>query len=215
MDPFVVVSPHLDDAVLSVGQFLAGRSDCVVVTTHAGDPADLTESTEFDRNCGFANAGQALRSRRFEDDAALRELRAVPVRLGFVDDQYADDQDTIAAIADSIECEVDARGCTELLGPLGLAHPDHYATSEACLLLARSHKVWLYEELPSRVLWPELVCDRLAQLDSRGFDLELGFIGTGLVAAKARAIDAYRSQLWALDRRCLFVPERVHLVSAP
>lgn len=219
MDPFVVVSPHLDDAVLSCGQFIAGRRDTTVVTVYAGGPDDLAQSTEFDRNSGFASAHVAMRTRRKEDDAALKVLRSSPLRLGFIDDQYDnpehdDTQGTVDAIVDSIRLELSSLGCSELLGPLGLAHPDHLAVSEACLALARSCKVWLYEELPSRVLWPDQVCARLVELDERGFDTSLDFIGTGPYHEKARAVASYKSQQWALDRRCLYVPERFHRVTA-
>lgn len=219
MDAFVIVSPHLDDAVLSVGQFMAGRPDTTVVTVYAGGPDDLSQSTSYDRGCGFASALEAMHARAAEDDAALSSLQARPLRLAFIDGQYdnpAHDspQGEIEAVADALRLELLSQSCSELLGPLGLMHPDHRRTSEACLaLLDRGVTLWLYEELPYRVLWPEQVCARLVELDVRGYDVELSFIGTGPMAAKMRAVKAYASQQWALDRRCLVVPERIHRVT--
>ena len=49
----VVLSPHLDDAVLSVGRFLAASPGTVVITVFAGIPGGLG-LTRYDRSCGFA-----------------------------------------------------------------------------------------------------------------------------------------------------------------
>ena len=43
MKPVLVVSPHLDDAVYSAGQFLAGRPGAVVVTMFAGQGSGVVD----------------------------------------------------------------------------------------------------------------------------------------------------------------------------
>ena len=62
MQPALIVSPHLDDAVLSVGQVMAGRPDMTVATVFSGvprrcGPGDLTT---YDRDCGFTSAAKAI-----------------------------------------------------------------------------------------------------------------------------------------------------------
>ncbi len=214
VDSLVVCSPHLDDACLSAGQFLAGRPDAHLVTVFAGMPHDLTMSTEFDRNSGFTSAGEAVTARRAEDERAAARLHAYPVHLPYVDGQYRDDGLSPDALVDSLFEALDRVHQRTLLAPVGIVHPDHVAVSDAAVLTLTGADVdvVLYEELPGRVLWPECAAARLATLTERlgplGLRLEQVFIGTGPMAAKARAVDEYRSQRWALNRRCLFVPER-------
>lgn len=212
MDALVIASPHLDDAVLSCGQLMAGRADTTVVTVFAGLPADEVELTDFDARSGFTSGDAAVRSRRTEDGNATRLLRSDSEHLQFVDDQYRDELPDVDAIAEQLARIVEMVGGHELLAPVGLLHPDHIATSEAALQLADVYDVWLYEELPGRVLWPELAASRLANIDER-FDLAHQFIGEGPLTMKLRAVHCYVSQLWALDRRCITVPERFHRVT--
>lgn len=216
MDPLVVASPHFDDAVLSCGQLMAGRPDCVIATVFALCPPELDRTTDFDRRSGFARADDAVLRRMAEDDEAARVLRATTHRLPFIDDQYRDGPADVDGIVDALLAAVRQVDGEQLVAPLGLAHPDHVAVSEAALTIAArtSIEVTLYEELPSRVLWPEQTCERLALLRERGWSGALSFVGTGPMSTKGRAVSCYRSQAWALDRRCLFVPERYWTVTA-
>jgi LmbE family N-acetylglucosaminyl deacetylase len=95
--------------------------------------------------------------------------------------------------------------------PLGLAHEDHLVVSDAALDAVRglTVRVYLYEDLPSRVLWPDLVPARLQQLRDMAWELyPRGDMGRGDIEIKELAVRAYRSQLWALDWRSTLVPER-------
>lgn len=222
MDSIVVASPHLDDAVLSCGQFLAGRPDAHLVTVFAGEPP-TDVSTTFDRNSGFQTAQQAIYARRLEDERAAKRLHAHAVHLAFVDNQYRDLLSlglSVDDLAGGLFTALDRVQQRTLLAPLGIEHPDHMLVSTAALLclLDPDVDVVFYEELPGRVLWPEQAAARLASITEQiaplGLRLDLTFVGTGPMAAKARAVDEYRSQSWALDRRCLFVPERFHRVTS-
>lgn len=224
MDPLVVVSPHLDDAVLSCGQLMAGRPDVVVVTVFAGTPARHRMLTTYDQACGYHHASHAMRDRRYDDARALDLLRADPRHLRFLDHQYrevdVDPDPTPAEIADELETVIGGlTGLSIVLGPLGLAHPDHLLAADAvAALLARRPDLegWVYEDQPSRVLWPEQVGPRLDRWRDRGFDPRLGFVGTGELDVKERAIGCYRSQLESLRLACggnlypVLVPERHH-----
>ncbi|KAB0640285.1 PIG-L family deacetylase, partial [Burkholderia territorii] len=85
---WLVVSPHLDDAVFSCGQLLAQSPGSVVVTVFAGIPAHGTAAPPWDRRAGFRTADEAMRTRRDEDRRALGTLGAHAVWLDFLDDQY-------------------------------------------------------------------------------------------------------------------------------
>lgn len=215
MDPAVIVSPHLDDAVLSCGQLLAGRPDMVVVTVMAGYPPSTVAATTYDRQCQFLDPVEALDVRRREDAEALDLLAARPVYLPFLDGQYRPPLDQAAfellagQIASSLAMAVVNADAHAVFGPLGLVHPDHELVATAFLQVveALGIEAWLYEELPARVLWPEQVPVRL-EAAGRSGQLVLGFPGTGPKAVKQEAARCYRSQLWALDEPCYLVPER-------
>jgi LmbE family N-acetylglucosaminyl deacetylase len=76
----VVVSPHLDDAVLSLGATIraAARAgdDVCVLTVFAGDPGSVESASEWDARAGFRTGGEAARVRRDEDTAACAVLGA-------------------------------------------------------------------------------------------------------------------------------------------
>jgi LmbE family N-acetylglucosaminyl deacetylase len=95
-----VLSPHLDDAVLSIGAFLgrAARQGCdvVVVTVLANDPAADEAAGAWDAACGFDSAAAAARARRDEDSRACASLGARTHWLPYGDETYerggSDDQ---------------------------------------------------------------------------------------------------------------------------
>ncbi len=107
--PVVVVSPHLDDAVLSCAGLIAGAPATTVVTVFAGYPPvrDATTPAEFlpgttfwDQASGFAAGDDVVGLRRAEDRAALAHLGALPHWLDFLDSQYVVDPDESAQPAD-------------------------------------------------------------------------------------------------------------------
>lgn len=213
MDPLLIVSPHMDDAVLSAGQLMAGRPDVVVCTVFAGMPADRMQRTSYDANCGFDNAEHAVTRRQAEDAQALRHLHARGRHLPFVDHQYEPDlrppprQIALAVAAIITEVAPDA-----VLWPVGLGHPDHMLVAAAGRTLGTIIDVprYVYEEMPYRVLHPEQVPGALAAWDVPY--LAGDFLGTGHPGTKQRAMQAYASQLWALDRHAIRCPERFHRV---
>ena len=84
----VIVSPHLDDAVLGCGQLMA-EWGATVVTVFAGNPpAYPTPQREWDRQSGFAPGDDVMAARRDEDHRALAVLGATPQHLEFVEYTY-------------------------------------------------------------------------------------------------------------------------------
>jgi LmbE family N-acetylglucosaminyl deacetylase len=145
----VVVSPHLDDAALSLGAAIAnasaGGAAVTVLTVFAGDPDATVAAGPYDRSCGYATAGEAARARREEDRRACAALGAIPVWLPFGDAQYQlgrSEDDVWAAVAPVLE------GATAVLVPgFPLVPPDHAWIAR--LILARSiSRIGLYVEQP-------------------------------------------------------------------
>jgi hypothetical protein len=81
----VVLSPHLDDAVLSVYGRLGPET--TVVTALAGLPPEGCLSN-WDAQSGATDSRARMAERREEDRRALERSGAVPVHLDFADRQY-------------------------------------------------------------------------------------------------------------------------------
>lgn len=201
--PVLVISPHLDDAALSVGQLLAGHPGSTVVTVFAGEPAPGLVS-DFDASCGFRDSRQAMAHRRREDLAALNVLRAGPVHLPFLGRGHGDpdsDDDIVAALG----AEIDRAGVDVVIGPVGLVHPDHERVSRLWRTAVDQRPgvaAVAYEELPYRRMAP-----RRAQRAAVG--LRAGGAvpyapGGGDLGVKAQALLHYVSQLkWVFPPECL------------
>jgi LmbE family N-acetylglucosaminyl deacetylase len=125
-DEVVVVSPHLDDAVLSLGAAIAAATRTgarvTVLTVLAGDPGSALEAGQWDRSAGFATLGEAVRARRREDERACELVGARPVWLPYCDEQYPRGGTDEAIRADVVA----AVGSAAVLIPgHPLKHPDH------------------------------------------------------------------------------------------
>jgi LmbE family N-acetylglucosaminyl deacetylase len=121
----VVVSPHLDDAVLSLGATLAhaqrAEIEIVNLTVFAGDPSSTALPSRWDRKCGFSSAGAAARRRRAEDAAACEIIGMTPAWLPFRDEPHGGDR---AEVWSAVE-PVLKRADLALVPGFPLGHPDH------------------------------------------------------------------------------------------
>src|ERR1700693_642199 len=81
LERVVIVSPHLDDAVLGCGNFMAAHPRVVVVTVFAGNPPEYPANPmrKWDVQSGFGPGDDVMETRRREDHAALAALDATPV----------------------------------------------------------------------------------------------------------------------------------------
>jgi LmbE family N-acetylglucosaminyl deacetylase len=223
MAPIGVISPHLDDAVLSCGRLLWAHPGSVVVTVFDGGPAAINPITWWDAESGFGAGDDVIAARHAEDAAALAVLGASGVYLGFWDAQYRDGAYGYAGghgaaleaqVADALDAVVTDAGTatTMWLMPLGLVHPDHQAAHGAARAVARRQPAlgWaVYEELPYYDEFPDSVLPARAGLEAEGFALALpddDVAGAGAGAAgsadgagaKAGAIGCYPTQCRAL-----------------
>jgi LmbE family N-acetylglucosaminyl deacetylase len=192
-----VLSPHLDDAVLSLGAAIAASSDAeiAIVTVLAGDPDSNLPAGEWDADAGFRTAGEAARARRREDELACSDVGARPVWLPFADEQYPRDQgdgEIWAAVREAVGAAE-----TVLLPGYPLMHQDH----AWLLALAQreglpGRRVGLYIEQPYAAWALRAPGDGWAPL-AAAFPHRL---------TKARACRRYASQLPLLQRhgRILF-----------
>jgi LmbE family N-acetylglucosaminyl deacetylase len=202
----VALSPHLDDAVFSIGAYMRreARNGLAVriVTVLANDPQAEAPASPWDALCGFASAAAAAKARRQEDRRACAIVGATTHWLPYGDEAYgrsATDDEIWQAIRDAIgECGV-------LLVPgFPLRHADHAWLNR--LVVDRREEltcaVGLYGEQP-------YASAAIAPVSPPNFERVSTTPKDAL--AKVRACLQYRSQLRALGVRALlraFVQER-------
>ena len=125
-DPILVLSPHFDDAVLSAFGLLQGGSPVEIATVFTGEP-DSVRETGWDRLCGFSDSDDAVRSRRAENDQALRDLPVAQRHLGLLDSQYLDApraREDLEAVQSFVREWVDGHGPRSIVAvPAGAGRP--------------------------------------------------------------------------------------------
>ncbi len=169
----VVLSPHLDDAILSCGALIADASRCgvdvVVLTVFNGRPIPpLSDAARgLHARCGLADE-QAIDEREREDDLALGLVGARTKRLGLPEALYRkrgdgtptyhaeaeifevgvkSEQEALVVVDKSIGDEIATIRPDMVLAPLGVGgHIDHLLVSSAARRLRGA--VLNYEEVP-------------------------------------------------------------------
>jgi LmbE family N-acetylglucosaminyl deacetylase len=209
-----VVSPHLDDAVFSLGASMRAAvrrgASVTVITVCTGDPASRAPAGQANRAMGFATTGAAAQARRAEDARACHALDVRPVWLGFPDDpnEPAPPDGEMARVLGRELARYDA----VLIPGFPLVHPDHVRISRIVLeVLGAGRALGLYVEQPY-ASWNAVARRRRARR-SRGSGLTT--LGVRVSpsprwtrcagrpddwVAKWRAISEYPSQLRVLHR---------------
>lgn len=216
MSDGVVISPHLDDAVLSCWLPIARRVVTRVVTVFAGIPPDDQPTSSWDSLTGAASSAARMRERRREDRAALAMTACEVVHLDHLEIEYrrqAIDQSGLRR-----ELALVTADAGEVWLPAGIGyHPDHIQTRNVSLAATRSRRQRLYAELPYAVMYgpPGSVAgqdsqryvdvDRWIEAQLRGGGLDPARLRPHAQAlrdderqSKHRAVMAYATQLPAL-----------------
>jgi LmbE family N-acetylglucosaminyl deacetylase len=205
----VVLSPHLDDGVLSIGGWMHREartgSAITLVTVLAGDPGDARPATTWDRRSGFSTIGEAAGARRSEDRRACAILGVGTSWLPF-GDMLQGRGGSDDAVWDALRPLLD--GVDIVLAPgFPLSHPDHAWLTT--LLLHRDGGGWrtgLYAEQPYREHAGGTLGDPPVEVGAGSPAWEAVGLTVAERWAKFRAVSRYRSQLRLLsDRRWLAV----------
>jgi LmbE family N-acetylglucosaminyl deacetylase len=216
----VVLSPHLDDAALSIGgaiaRLTAAGERILVVTIAAGSPppdAVLSPFAAWLHRAWGVSSTDAVALRRREDEAAMTILGAEAQRLDQLDAVYRlpHRYDSEAALLgepaaeDRLEVEVAAALApilaasprASVLAPLAVGgHVDHRVVQRVAIDLARQgREVRFYEDFPYAAK-PGAVEDRLAAI-ARDLEPETFDVGA-TIDRKIAAVLAYTSQIDAL-----------------
>lgn len=216
--PTVILSPHLDDAVLSAFTMLDGPGEVLVVNVCDGVPP-LGRASDWVRLCGGSDDAEQMRLRHSEDRAALATAGRTAIGLGLLETDERPPEATAEAIAERLSSAVPA--AAGLVAPVGMgSHLDHLATRDAALTIAAAAGALgleLYADIPYalRAGWPPPISgaapdphldpgvpweralrrvpvarERLVQVVTR--------LDATARERKRRALDCYASQLAAL-----------------
>ncbi len=211
----VILSPHLDDAVLSCWHLLCGPGEVSVINVFAGSPPLGSGAYWWDRESGATDSVARMAERRAEDRAALAIAGRSATNLDFLDEQYEPSGQTVRQIATTLRTLVDPDATVYAPAALG-ENGDHERIRTAALELAVSgQSLRLYADHPHavRMGWPAGIngYDRssgpdvsalwVQRLNEAGLDLsppEVHHLGAAETERKLAAVSAYRTQVPAL-----------------
>jgi LmbE family N-acetylglucosaminyl deacetylase len=213
-DRLLVVSPHLDDSVISCGALMRAHPGATVATLFAASPEQYSNPlNEHDTACGFQPGTDTMAVRRDEDVVALERVGATARWLGFCQNSHVERTDPVAIVpgaVDALVATIDEVQPSCVVAPLGLLHVDHMSCHATAL--AASERVpelpWLwYSDLPY-VYVPGVLMTRFRELHHAGYVAAPACpVVDGDADAKWRAFEGYATQvdvmegLWNLRER--------------
>ena len=188
----VILSPHLDDAVLSCWHVLAEPAELLVINVFAGVPTVLTAPAWWDEYTGATDSAERVRERIEEDRRALALAGRTAVNLDFLDEQYRDGEQPLDALTDEIGRRLPRGALVYAPAAIG-SHGDHALVRAAALALrADGFVVSLYADLPHAHVhgWPAWVTSSRtpAPKDLVGAAWEHALAGAGAMTPTPRAL---------------------------
>ncbi|WP_327096050.1 PIG-L family deacetylase [Nocardia vinacea] len=194
----IVVSPHLDDAVLSSTWPILHHS-AQVLTVFAGAPDPGSPIGWWDAKNGVKDSTERVAERITEDIEALDLLGTQSAgRLNILEAQYREKPAASAEFVEILQPLLDS--ATHVWGPAGMArHPDHWSVNEALrILAARNDTKWslrFYSEVPYCIdeEWFALA-SRCSSTPPSGYRR----LDAHSLAMKRSAVAAYKTQVGPL-----------------
>jgi LmbE family N-acetylglucosaminyl deacetylase len=209
--PALLLSPHLDDAVLDCWSVLTGRAAVRVVNVFAGVPAPGSVSY-YERLAGARDSADHMRRRLDEDARALALAARSAVSLGFLARTHrrGRPEPSLKAL-DAALAGLGPVSTVYAPAALGAAHPDHELVCSYALAVARQGvPVRLYADVPYSVAygWPSWVTGSDPGVDVDAYwgsagsrdGAEVVRLAPPDASAKLAAMRTYRSEFAVLDR---------------
>ena len=215
----LLLSPHLDDAVLDCWSVLTGPGEVEVVNVFGQGPQPGFVS-DWDRVLGASDSAALFSARIAEDAEALGLAGRAPRNLPFTELQYRRGRPfpLWRAIDEKLAAALPRVGRILAPAAIGTVHPDHaLIRAYALALAAQGHDVTLYADVPYAALygWPAWVTgakprDHLDidhywagafdDLPVEPGDARVVELDEAAAAAKLEAMRTYRTQFPTLDR---------------
>jgi LmbE family N-acetylglucosaminyl deacetylase len=163
----IVLSPHFDDAVLSLGGLLTKEGeDTLVATIFAGTP-QIPISCRWDKICGFSDSTQAIKKRAEENRLSLNFLGVSDDRIRNyknLDAEYRFAMDEKMSMEPELTASIE-NGISSLLlefasEPIKIFAPgielntDHSIVKNATIAVIKElprdsmHKLFFYQDIP-------------------------------------------------------------------
>lgn len=185
----LIISPHTDDAIFSLGSYMLANKDIdfTILSVYAGiptDPAGKKKHTTL----------------RKEHAAACKKIGAKFINGDFLDDVYTP-RPYAGDLASWIKPFLDKYD--KIYIPLGIHHPDHIEINNLFKLYFKSYIHYVYEELPYRLLYPEIsreLWNKLIKNDHIYIQHDL---------QKEEIVKTYKSQVGPELLKQLFVEEHI------
>lgn len=211
----IVVSPHFDDAVFSVGNILSQiKRPIKIITVCGGCPPNEVSLSSWDERCNFSSGKHAAIGRQTEDQNACHYLGVDSEHLLFADFPYSGEKSKTQIINEFKELLTNSQ---EVWAPIGIGNnPDHIVTRDAVLELALqgNFALALYADAPyaSARGWntPDDKRDKNFQwahsfdaVSEKGFTLappHISFLNQDEMSRKLTAVACYKSQLEPLRK---------------
>jgi hypothetical protein len=159
--PRVLLSPHLDDAVIDCWSILAAPGDVRVVNVFAGVPRPGAVAY-FDRLAGATDSAVHVEERIADDRDALDRTGRRAINLGFLARPYraGRPEASFADLDAALVAHIPTAAMVYAPAALGEPHPDHELVRDYTLALAVAGlPVRLYADLPYCAVygWPAWV----------------------------------------------------------
>jgi LmbE family N-acetylglucosaminyl deacetylase len=213
----IVLSPHFDDAALSLGGLLAQKNTDRLVVTFFTSAPEKSLVTQWDTISGFRNSDEAISSRTKENANAFTLSGSVLTNLHYLDYQYRDHLNEsqirakmIADIQKIINEHTEKN--IEVYGPATfgsvITHPDHALLHEAFIQVALRNldnkhiHFYIYEDIPYTLLFLKenaSVKTFLENTDKLYLTEHSILLSKEEVGTKKASIAAYHSQIEAFN----------------
>ena len=163
----IILSPHFDDAVLSMGGFMANKKNPLIVATFFTEKPSEPMRANWDSLSGFKDSNEALAVRVEENARALVRIGTHAINMRYLDFQYRHERtpESEEKILQSMEKDIttildtfSAAENVSIYGPSefgpDITHPDHKLVHDAFFRVAREKsaqknlRFFFYEDFP-------------------------------------------------------------------
>jgi LmbE family N-acetylglucosaminyl deacetylase len=173
----LIFSPHTDDAIFSLGDYILDNQKITIASAFSGVPTD---------DVGYKKHTLL----RKEHEKACAVVNAKVINNDLLDDVYGkQDNNVLTNWIINIIKDFD-----HIYIPLGIHHPDHILLSDTIFSIMDNFvkEYFFYSELPYKILYPQLHEERLNKFKSK---YSLKKISTNFTKEKLNAIKEYNSQI--------------------